>query len=79
MHHEEIAAEPRAELVLHLRARIEERGVHRRILMHGHRVGRARSAVLRVSGCGHEDGLHLIAARLSAELALLDARLEAAP
>src|SRR6266550_7923620 len=76
---EEIASEASTEIVPHLRQRIEERGVYRSVLMDRHRVGRARSAVLRVSLCRHEDRLQRVTARVGAEFTLLDARVEAAP
>src|SRR5438094_5094254 len=78
MDHEEVAAETLPELVAETLLCVEQPGVDGRVLVDGHRVvgvGRADAAeALR----GHEDRPECVSPGVRGELALLDARLEAA-
>src|SRR2546425_1300218 len=78
MDNEQVAAKARPEIVADLLVGIEEPGVDGGVLVHGDRAARLRRVPATEALRRHEDRLQRIAPSLGGELALLDARLEAA-
>src|SRR5438094_522318 len=79
MDNEQVAAKARPEIMADLLVGIEEPGVDGGVLVHGDRVARLRRVPATEPRRGHEDRLQRIAPSIRGELALFDARLEAAP